>query len=215
LIVTDLNINATTAHKLLHSANHNTFNSIVVDGDMSTNDTVLFLANGQDTFDFTQRQSLYDAVGGVARKLAFDIVRDAEGASKFVTISVRGAPSDDMARHIANTIATSPLVKTAFYGNDANWGRIIAAMGRAGVEIDPTQVSLHSAPGEQLTPDDNALLLFNGGQPADYSEAAATAIVSEDAFSYIITCGDGPGNAVVYTCDLSHDYVSINADYRT
>jgi len=215
LIVTDSQLNATHTQDYLSQANQTTFNSIVVDGDMSTNDTVLFLANGLRPFAMEKRQHYIDGLHGVARKLALDIVRDAEGASKFVTISVRGATDNPAAHKIASTIATSPLVKTAFFGDDANWGRIIAAMGRAGVDVDPMRVSLHSAPGEQTVPGDDALLLFDGGQPVAYSEAVATAIVSEDAFSYVITCGDGPGHAIVYTCDLSHDYVSINADYRT
>jgi glutamate N-acetyltransferase/amino-acid N-acetyltransferase len=165
------------------------------------------------------------STSGVCNSLAEQIVRDGEGATKFVTIQVIGAPDDywdevlncNAAQTIAYTVATSPLVKTAFYGNDANWGRIIAAAGRAGIPLVPEKLKLWVVPGGHL-PDGwppHALPLFLNGMPTDHSEEQATAIVSQPSFSIILHCGIGNATATVYTCDLSHDYVSINADYRS
>jgi glutamate N-acetyltransferase / amino-acid N-acetyltransferase len=142
-------------------------------------------------------------------------VRDGAGVTKFITLSVKGAPDDAAALHIANTIATSPLVKTAFFGNDANWGRIVAAAGRSGVAIEPEKTRLWLSPGEVESVGGIALQLFDAGMPTDYSEETATAIIQEPSVSVILDCGMGSGAAVVWTCDLSHDYVSINGDYRS
>src|SRR5690606_12844137 len=145
-------------------------------------------------------------------KLAQDVVRDGEGVTKFITVRVEGAPDNAAARQIANTIAVSPLVKTAFYGNDANWGRIVMAAGRAGIPFDQGKMSLWLAAGEQF---ENSLQLLANGMPLDYGEANATAIISQPSVYILFDCGAGDGAATVWTCDLSHDYVSINADYRT
>jgi glutamate N-acetyltransferase/amino-acid N-acetyltransferase len=216
-IHTDARLSPGDVRTALRHAAEMTFNRIVVDGDMSTNDTVLLLANGcsgtaVETSDelarFTERLT------EVCRTLAHAIVRDGEGVTKFVGITVEGVASDADARTIANTIATSPLVKTAFYGNDANWGRIVAAAGRAGVDFDGDSVDLSVAPGV----DENAgdpLVLVKSGTPTDYSEDAASAIVRGAEFSYTLTVGTGDGRATVWTCDFSHEYVSINAEYRT
>jgi len=183
------------------------FNCISVDGDTSTNDTVLLLSTGK--VDAGEIDAPLEAV---CRRLAQDVVRDGEGASKFITIQVFGAESDAAAKAIANTIAISPLVKTAFYGGDANWGRIMMAAGRAGVALDPKSVKLWVAGGEV---ERRELLLFSEGIPTDYAEERATAIMHEPSIYVTLDCGQGKGHAVVWTCDLSHDYVSINGHYRS
>lgn len=221
-VVTDAAVAPESAQALLKQAATVSFNRIVVDGDMSTNDSLFLLANGAsgavvETDEELTRFSL--ALTDVCRKLAQDIVRDGEGATKFITISVLGTETDAEALQIANTIATSPLVKTAFYGNDANWGRIVAAAGRSGIPVDPMSVQLRIAPGEQEFSGSDALLLFDKGMPTNYDEAAATDIISQPEVSVMLYCNKtdfaGDGTAIVWTCDLSHDYVSINGHYRT
>jgi glutamate N-acetyltransferase/amino-acid N-acetyltransferase len=211
VIVTDATVLPEKAHSALLAAAEASFNRVVVDGDMSTNDTLLLLANGLRP----ETPALNDALAEVSRKLAQDIVRDGEGVTKFITLTITGAPSNQAAHQIANTIATSPLVKTAFFGGDANWGRIVAAAGRAGIPLEPENVKLWIAPGETTIRTDNSLLLFENGMPTPYSEARATAIFKESSASILLDCGAGDGEATVWTCDLSHDYVSINGDYRT
>jgi glutamate N-acetyltransferase/amino-acid N-acetyltransferase len=211
LVVTDAALLPDKAHSALLAAAEASFNRVVVDGDMSTNDTLLLLANGLRP----EAPALNNALAGVSRKLAQDIVRDGEGVTKFITLTITGAPSNGAAHQIANTIATSPLVKTAFFGGDANWGRIVAAAGRAGIPLEPENVRLWIAPGETTARTGDSLLLFENGMPTQYSETRATAIFKEAAASILLDCGAGSGEATVWTCDLSHDYVSINGDYRT
>ena len=214
-VVTDVALSPQQAQSTLTAANKISYNCIVVDGDTSTNDTVFLLANGASGAtlvtpeDHEQFQAALDAV---CIKLAQDIVRDGEGVTKFISIKVQGAPDDDAARQIANTIAISPLVKTAFYGNDANWGRIAMAVGRAGVEFPQERLSLWVGEGEHLS---NRLQLMANGLPLEYSEARATDIISQPSVSVLVDIGVDTGTATVWTCDLSHEYVSINADYRT
>jgi glutamate N-acetyltransferase/amino-acid N-acetyltransferase len=215
VVVTDVELTPDLAKTALRAASEISYNCIVVDGDTSTNDTVLLLANGasgarlETAEDCEQFQQ---ALNGVCIKLAQDVVRDGEGVTKFITVRVEGAPDNAAARQIANTIAVSPLVKTAFYGNDANWGRIVMAAGRAGIPFDQGKMSLWLAAGEQF---ENSLQLLANGMPLDYGEANATAIISQPSVYILFDCGAGDGAATVWTCDLSHDYVSINADYRT
>jgi glutamate N-acetyltransferase/amino-acid N-acetyltransferase len=216
VITTDVSLTVPETKLALRMAVDKTFNRIVVDGDMSTNDTVFLLANGASGVSLVtseDREQFQQALDALCRKLAQDIVRDGEGASKFIAVYVQEAFDTESARKIANAIATSPLVKTAFYGNDANWGRIIAAVGYAGVPLDLDRVRLWISPGAELN--GSALQLFAEGVPTDYSEEAATAIMKNPAVSILLTCGQGGGDDVVWTCDLSHDYVTINADYRT
>jgi glutamate N-acetyltransferase / amino-acid N-acetyltransferase len=212
VIVTDAAFETDSLSRSLQAMTQSTFNRIVVDGDMSTNDTVLVLSNGvsgvNDPVDG-------DALFAVGRKLAQDIVRDGEGVTKFITLTVRGTPDTASAQQIANTISTSPLVKTAFYGNDANWGRIMAAAGRAGVAIDPQQSKLWITPGEVTERTAESLLLFDAGMPTNYSEERATEIFKNAEVSILLDCGMGSESATVWTCDLSHDYVSINGSYRS
>lgn len=211
LVVTDAALTLEQTQSALKKVNEISYNCIVVDGDTSTNDTVLLLANGQSGVslrtpeDLTQFQK---ALEQVCVFLAQAVVRDGEGVTKFMTIQVGGTPDNDSARRIAHTIATSPLVKTAFYGQDANWGRIVAAAGRAGVPIQPDRLSVWLANGS--TP----LALMLNGVPCP-NEEQASAIMKTSEITISLTVGDGRGEATIWTCDLSHEYVSINADYRT
>jgi glutamate N-acetyltransferase/amino-acid N-acetyltransferase len=147
--------------------------------------------------------------------LAQAIVRDGEGATRFVTIQINGAVSDDDAHTAANTAATSPLVKTALFGGDANWGRILAAVGRAGIQVDPGRAALFINGGKDSHHRMGELQLVQAGQPLNYSEAEATAIFAQAEIDLRVELGLGTGSATVWTCDLSHDYVSINGDYRS
>lgn len=219
VIVTDAGLTPEQAHGALTMAAQVSLNRITVDGDMSTNDTALLLANGASGVVIESPDDLrtfQKALTTVSTKLAKDIVRDGEGATKFIAISVHGAPDDADARKIADAIATSPLVKTAFYGGDANWGRILAAAGRAGVPLDPSRLTLLIAPREDVADlSGDALTLVRGGVPTAYSEEHATAIFKGATIFILLTCGQGDGWATVWTCDLSHDYVSINGHYRS
>lgn len=209
-IVTDAALPAPLLQKALRGAVETTFNRVVVDGDMSTNDTVLLLANGAS--EITPDLKVFsDVLHAVCNSLARQIARDGEGATRFVQVEVMGAPSDEEAHQIANTIAMSPLVKTAIYGGDANWGRIIAAAGRAGVPLDPDRMTLWVHGAGSAPP----LCLFSAGMPANYREEDAAAIMRDAEIDIALDCAAGGGHAVVYTCDLSHDYVSINGHYRS
>lgn len=215
IITTDVQIAQPLLQKALSQANGQSFNSISVDGDTSTNDTVLMLANGTSDVVITEGASYDEFVAQlttVCTQLAHMIVLDGEGATKFITIEVLGAENQEAAHTIANTIATSPLVKTAFYGADANWGRILAAAGRAGVDFDPDQVDLWFSAGKTLV---DGLHVVANGQPTDYAEEDASEIFAQDEITVQLNLNAGKGAATVWTCDLSHDYVSINADYRT
>ncbi len=221
LIVTDATANypEPAAHirnpdlgDMLHSGAEYSFNRIAVDGDTSTNDTVLMLANGASGIS-ARYNELSDQLDPVCAHLAKAVVRDGEGATKFITIHISHAFDYDDARSIANTIATSPLVKTAFYGGDANWGRIVAAAGRSSAKLDPNKLKLWISRGEQLA---RELLLFENGMPTAYDENEASAIMREPSIVVELDCGSGePNGYTVWTCDLSHDYVSINGHYRS
>ena len=176
---------------------------------------MLLLANGASGValrDDDDLAAFRDALQDLCVHLAQAIVRDGEGATRFVTIDVEGAADAPAARQIANTIATSALSKTAFYGSDANWGRFAAAAGRAGIDFDPSDLALWLGRGETL---EDPLQLMQAGEPVDYDEDVATDIVSQPEFSLKLSIGSGQGQARVWTCDLGHEYVSINAEYRT
>jgi len=216
VVVTDAALEPPALQTALIAAATASFNQIVVDGDMSTNDTVLLLANGASGVRVEADEALWafrDALRQVCVALAKAIVRDGEGVTRFLTLRVTGAPDVRSARRVANTIATSPLVKTAFYGGDANWGRILAAAGRAGVPLEADKLALWFAPGEEGQ--DDGLQLVAGGAPTDYAEAAATDIVRQPAVRVRLDLGLGDAEATVWTCDLSHDYVTINGSYRS
>ncbi|MCL4879410.1 MAG: bifunctional glutamate N-acetyltransferase/amino-acid acetyltransferase ArgJ [Anaerolineae bacterium] len=217
VLVTDADVSVPVLNDLLRKAANVSFNRITVDGDTSTSDTVLFFANGQSGKKIESEDDVAafeSALTELCQHLAGEIVRDGEGATKFITIEVEGAPDDHAAWQIANTIACSPLVKTAFAGSDANWGRIMAAAGRAGVEFDQMKANLWFDCGMNgMT--ENALQVFKNGMPTDYEENDAAAIFAAPDISVKLQLDEGSGTCVVWTCDLSHEYVSINADYRT
>jgi len=213
VITTDASVTAERLQALLRDAVEGSFNRISVDGDTSTNDTVLFLANGASEVLVTDEESgdaFAEGLNYVCTELAKMIVRDGEGASKFVELRVTGAGDENAAHAVAQTVATSPLVKTALAGSDANWGRVLAAAGRAGVALDQRRLALTVA-----TPGGQVLQLVDGGEPTDYEEEDAAAIFAEEEIVLHLDLGQGSGEATMWTCDLTHDYVTINADYRT
>ncbi|MCS6963262.1 bifunctional glutamate N-acetyltransferase/amino-acid acetyltransferase ArgJ [Thermoflexus sp.] len=212
LITTDAEIDPDHLEALLRAAVDASFHRISVDGDQSTNDTVMILANGASGARVDERSMplFQEALTDLCIELAKAIVQDGEGATKLVEIRVRGARTPEEARWIARHIARSPLVKTAFYGEDPNWGRILAAAGSAGVTFDSDAVSLWIQ-RENEPP----LLLFDRGSPAFYFEEEARRIFQAPSFRVLIDLGLGEGENWVWTCDLSHDYVSINGSYRT
>lgn len=211
IIATDAVIAPEDLQTMLNAVAEKSFNRIVVDGDMSTNDTILLLANGASGIspDLEQFQADLQAV---AIDLAQSIVRDGEGASKFVTINIVDANNAQEATTIARSIATSPLCKTAFHGADPNWGRIIAAAGYAGVPFDPARLSLWLMDSNGV----DKFQLVGDGTPLDYDEPAAITLMQSSEWGFRLSLGQaGSQTVTVWTCDLSHDYVTINGDYRT
>ena len=218
VVVTDAALGASAANDALRGAARESFNRIVVDGDTSTNDTVLLLANGESGVVPATDQELAEfqaALASLCRYLAQEVVRDGEGVTKFVTLDIINADSEASAERIGQTIGASVLTKSAFYGSDANWGRIVAAAGRAGAPFNPDSASLSVAAGESLADDQRGLKIFSGGMPTDYQEADAAAIMAEPSITFTLDCGMGAGCATIWTCDISHDYISINGDYRS
>jgi glutamate N-acetyltransferase/amino-acid N-acetyltransferase len=221
VIATDAFIAQPLLQQALAAANEVSFNRISVDGDTSTNDTVILLANAladnEEIVDpgSAEYAAFTTALTGLCTELAQALVRDGEGVTRFITIDVRGAATDAEAHQAANTIATSPLVKTAFFGGDANWGRILAATGRAGVQVEPARCDLFIDGGADAASRSGELQLVAGGVPLAYSEAAATAIFAQPEIDVRVELGLGSGAATVWTSDLSYDYVRINGDYRT
>ncbi|NPA24824.1 MAG: bifunctional glutamate N-acetyltransferase/amino-acid acetyltransferase ArgJ [Deltaproteobacteria bacterium] len=185
------------------------FNRISVDGDTSTNDTVLALANGASGCRLESESELAALETGlleVARQLAYMIVKDGEGATKVVTVRVVGAADRPAAEKVARAVANSALVKTAFFGQDANWGRIVAAVGYAGVEIDSDRVNIDF---------DQVRVVSNGVRDPRYRESDGAAVLKEAEFVVKIDLNQGDGDFSLLTSDLTHDYISINADYRS
>lgn len=211
VLVTDAAVPRDLLQHALSRAVDQSFNRIVVDGDMSTNDTVLALANGTSGVPVDDLDEFATALAEVSVPLAQAIVRDGEGATKFVTVQVTGAPDETTARTVARQIGTSALVKTAFYGGDPNWGRILCAAGYSGVELDPDRLALWllDAPGSPV------LQLVAHGQPSAYDEPAAIALMHTAEWGIRLDLGLGQASTWLWTCDLSHDYVTINGHYRT
>ncbi len=211
-VVTDAQIVFPDLLSVVRTGVENTFNRITVDGDTSTNDMVLVLANGAagNTWiddDNTEGKKIFEeAVHDIFRDLALKIVADGEGATKLVTIRVTGARDDEGAMNAAQTIGNSALVKTAFFGEDANWGRIIAALGRSDCQFNPDRVAIYF---------DDRQMVADGAGLGEKAEKECTEVLRKDRFTVTIDLQDGLGTAEVYTCDLSLDYVKINADYRT
>jgi glutamate N-acetyltransferase/amino-acid N-acetyltransferase len=206
---TDAAVEAAVLDAMLRRAVDRSFNRITIDGDTSTNDTVLVLANGAGgavVASAADRAVLQDLLNGVLLDLAKWLVRDGEGANKLVEVRVQGAPSDQDARCIADTVAESPLVKTALFGEDANWGRILGAAGRAGVHFDPERVDVYF---------DDVQMVAGGVGCGAAAEVEATAVLKQAELQIRLDLNMGQGSASVLTCDFSIDYVRINADYRS
>lgn len=211
-VLTDVQIGFPQLHSALIRSVERTFNRITIDGDTSTNDMVLVMANGAagnpwiDEENKEHEQMFESILQDLLKDLALQIVADGEGATKFITIRVCGAREASDGDQIARTVANSSLVKTAFFGEDANWGRIIAAMGRSGVRIYPDRVDISFG---------DVMIVKNGLSLGKEAERRATAVLKEKNVLVVIDLKDGTGCSEVYTCDFSIDYVKINADYRS
>ena len=207
-IATDAPISAERLQAMLSKIADRSFNSISVDGDTSTNDTVYLLSSGLGLGDIEldDTSAFEEALTEVATELAQLIVRDGEGVTKFVSIEVSGAESEQQARTLGRKIAVSPLVKTAFAGSDANWGRIICAIGNSGAPIEPSKVSIWA---------DDVLILQDGNLHPDYRDAMGMKVFAQQEFTLRVDIGLGRGSATVWTGDLTHDYITINAEYRS
>ncbi len=218
VIVTDAALGLPEAQASLKTAAQQSYNRIVIDGDTSTNDTVLLLANGMSGVDVSsgdELEAFQSALNALARYLAQEVVRDGEGVTKFITLNIVNAESGEAAERIGQTIGASVLTKSAFYGSDANWGRIVAAAGRANTAFDPDSTSLRVTAGERSAGDAAGLEIFSAGMPTEYREEAAAAIMAEPSITFTLDCGIGNGEATIWTCDISHEYISINGDYRS
>ncbi len=211
-LATDAGLPATLLKAVATDLANQSFNRITVDGDTSTNDSFIVMATGQSGLHIDSRQhphfaALYQALADASRDLATKIVRDAEGATKFMTIQVEQAGSVDEALKVAYAVAHSPLVKTAFYASDPNLGRILAAIGYAGIaDLDVSTVNLWLG---------DVLVASQGQRNPDYREEDGQRVMKEAEIMVRIALGRGQVSETVYTCDFSHDYVSINADYRS
>ena len=208
-ICTDAGATAGELQSILKTGVERSLNRITIDGDTSTNDTTLLLANGRSGAILRtekDRKLLRETVHEVMETLARLLVKDGEGATKLVTITVKGAPSRQSAHTVADTVAKSALVKTALFGEDANWGRIVAAVGRAGVPIEPDQIKVFF---------DDVLVFAKGGGVEGSSEDLITKVLKRSEYTITIDLGMGSSQMTVLTCDFSVDYVRINADYRT
>jgi len=209
VLTTDAAVPLDSLDLSLRWAVERSFNCITVDGDMSTNDTVLLLANGASgapqVRDEKATRAFEAALEQVTSTLARALVADGEGATKLIEVRVQGTHDYETARKVAMRIANSPLVKTALFGQDPNWGRILAAAGGAGVEFDPRQVRLSLGRHE----------IVRGGEPTDADPEALRQALQPREVTIALTVGDGPHGATVWTCDLTYDYVRINAEYHT
>ena len=212
-VATDAAVAPELLRTIARDSANQSFNRISVDGDTSTNDAFTLIATGQsegeliDLRDHAHYPALAGAVACVCRSLAQDIVRDGEGATKFISVRVRGGKHETDCLQVAYTVAESPLVKTALFASDPNWGRILAAIGRAGIDdmrIDEVSIAI------------SGYCIVAGGEPVrDYDESRAAALMKRDEIDISIEIGRGSAVVSVWTCDLSYDYVKINAEYRS
>jgi glutamate N-acetyltransferase/amino-acid N-acetyltransferase len=212
-VATDAAIAPELMHDLALVLAESSFNRITVDGDTSTNDSFVVIATGKaghapiTSLQSAQGQALLAAMQQVARQLAQAIVRDGEGATKFITLQIEGGKTTAECRQVAYAIAHSPLVKTAFYASDPNLGRILAAVGYAGIaDLDQTAIDLYL---------DDVHVAIHGGRHPDYREEDGQRVMKQTEITVRVVLGRGTAHDTVWTCDLSHDYVSINADYRS
>ena len=207
-VMTDAMLTPAVLNKMLRAGNSASYDRISVDGDTSTNDTLIMVANGACGFrpDPAELPQIQEAVTALLQSLAKQIARDGEGAKKLITIEVSGATRDEQAVAIARTIANSPLVKTAVAGNDPNWGRVICAAGNAGVDFDPGKISIEM----------QGIAVCKRGLAAPFSEADLKAkLDAKDVLIRLSMEGPGKGKATFWTCDLTEGYIRINASYRT
>lgn len=206
-LTTDVEGSPALLRRVLRDVVDNTFNAITVDGECSTNDCVMMLANGASgvTIDESSYQTFAHALETVCLRLALGIVRGGEGATKLITITVTGGASSAEARKAAKAIANSPLVKTAVHGGDPNWGRLIAVAGRAGVEFELARAAVTIG----------SIVLFKDGRPFDEHAPEAAKYLRNDDINIAVDLGAGTASSTVWTCDLSAEYVRINAEYRT
>ena len=206
-VTTDASVPLPLLQRALREVTDNTFNAITVDGECSTNDCVMMLANGASgvTIDESSYEVFAHALETVCLRLALGIVRGGEGATKLITITVTGAASTAEARKAAKAIANSPLVKTAVHGGDPNWGRLVAVSGRAGVEFDLSRAAVTIG----------SIVLFKDGVPHDENAAEAAGYLKNDDINIAVDLGAGSAASTVWTCDLTAEYVRINAEYRT
>ena len=212
-LATDACVSQAVVEQLARELADGSFNCVTVDGDTSTNDSFVVIASNQaqhaliDSLDSPQGQALKAAMMGVARQLAQAIVRDGEGATKFISVRVEGGRSTDECRLVAYAIAHSPLVKTAFYASDPNLGRILAAVGYAGIQdLDQEGIDLYL---------DDVHVAVNGGRHPQYREEDGQRVMKQSEITVRVVLGRGQASTTVWTCDFSHDYVTINADYRS
>jgi glutamate N-acetyltransferase/amino-acid N-acetyltransferase len=205
-IFTDAQIAYQPLQDMLGRLTDKTFNNITVDSDTSTSDSLMLAATGTSGVDVTGDASFEDALHTVMLDLAHQVVRDGEGATKFVTIAVTGAETDADARLVAMATANSPLVKTAIAGEDPNWGRIVMAVGKSGAAADRDKLTIKLG---------DMVLAENGWRSPSYSEEAAAAHMKGQNIDINVDLGLGDGAATVWTCDLTHEYITINADYRS
>lgn len=211
-IFTDASIDAHFLQEMLNQANKKSFSCITVDSDTSTSDTVLAFATAKagnaplTSFDDTGADAFMAALDNVCKEMAHLVVKDGEGASKFIEINVSGATNDESAHIIAKSIANSPLVKTAIAGEDANWGRVVMAVGKAGEPADRDLISI--AFGDHIVAKD-------GGAIEGFDEAPVAEHLKGDTIEIYVDIGLGQGASTVWTCDLTHGYIEINADYRS
>ncbi len=212
-MATDACVSQALMSKLACELAEGSFNRVTVDGDTSTNDSFVVIATNKaphapvTSLDSEAGRKLRGAMMGIARQLAQAIVRDGEGATKFITVKVEGGTTAEECRKVAYAIAHSPLVKTAFFASDPNLGRILAAVGYAGIDdLDQTRIDLYL---------DDVLVAKNGGRHPDYLEADGQRVMKQSEITVRVVLGRGQATDTVWTCDLSYDYVKINADYRS
>lgn len=211
-IFTDASVDAAFLQQMLSASNQTSFSCITVDSDTSTSDTVLAFATGKagntplTSYDDAGADAFAAALNDICRQLALLVVRDGEGAQKFIEINVSGAANDDSARRIGLAIANSPLVKTAIAGEDANWGRVVMAVGKAGEPANRDNLSISFGATQ---------VAHNGLAVAGYDEAPVAQHLKQNEIQIGVDLGIGAGRATVWTCDLTHGYISINADYRS
>ena len=213
-VTTDINISQELLEKALKNAVRETYNMISVDGATSTNDMALIMANGlAGNEEITEEGEFYEAFERallfIHEKFARDIIHDGEGASKFIQVDLAGARTVEDARILAKSIVTNDLVKTAMYGEDANWGRIAAAMGGSGGYFDPSKLKV------EISSEKGRILLMDNGNPVVFDENLASDILSQSDIYITIVLKDGTAKARSYGCDLGHEYIRINGEYRS